>query len=462
MRKGSKRASRGVPTPSAPTATAPNGSVDKSAPKATAADVLLKRDHREVKALFARAKKAAGADEKRRLVREICKALVIHTALEEEIFYPACRAHGGDGSSLHEAQVEHDAAKLLIANLCRLSADDPYYDALVTTLREYVAHHVVEEEQPGGILDKARHGDVDLLELGQQMSGRKTELTACDLEALPAPTPRALQFAYQPQPNQSTKERDIMDRQYRERDEHGRFTGQDDRRRDDDYGMRDDRNGSRQARDDHGRFQSESGGGRYQGESRRDDGERGSNRGAGREDRSQSSSGYGERDDRGRYQSQNRDSRDERSSSGGYRDRDEESRYGTRSSRWDDEQRGDRGDERQGGGGRERDDYGRFQSRGDDRDDNGGSGSRSGIGDRDRGSNDQGRGRGWYGDSEGHAQAAEQGWQHREGRGGRGREDDDRRESRGGGRGDTQDHRGWYGDSRGHSEAARRGWEHRG
>lgn len=140
----------------------------------------------------------------------------------------------------------------------------------------------------------------------------------------------------------------------------------------------------------------------------------------------------------------------------------------------DDDDRGGRGrgrdDYNERGQNRDRDSQGRFMS-----DDRGGGGGRGRNDDDDRGGG-RGRGgdgRGWYGDSEGHSQAARQGWDDRDngGRGGSncGRDDDYRGSSsrggydddRGGGRGRGDDGRGWYGDSQGHSEAARRGWDNR-
>jgi general stress protein YciG len=71
----------------------------------------------------------------------------------------------------------------------------------------------------------------------------------------------------------------------------------------------------------------------------------------------------------------------------------------------------------------------------------------------------RGRGRGWSGDSQGHSEAAERGWENRRGGSQRDYDDDDdyayANEGRSG-RG-----RGWSGDSEGHSEAAERGWENR-
>ena len=52
---------------------------------------LLKADHRKVEDLFARFEGARKTD-KQRLAKQICTELTVHSIIEEEIFYPACRA----------------------------------------------------------------------------------------------------------------------------------------------------------------------------------------------------------------------------------------------------------------------------------------------------------------------------------------------------------------------------------
>src|SRR5262245_27933479 len=73
----------------------------------TDAVTLLKTDHRKVEQLFAQFESAQD-EQKKQLVQQICKELVIHTKLEEELFYPACRDHGVEDDLMNEAQVEHD------------------------------------------------------------------------------------------------------------------------------------------------------------------------------------------------------------------------------------------------------------------------------------------------------------------------------------------------------------------
>jgi hemerythrin superfamily protein len=60
-------------------------------PGKTDAASLLKADHRKVEGLFAQFENSQQTEEKRKLVQQICLELIVHTKLEEEIFYPACR-----------------------------------------------------------------------------------------------------------------------------------------------------------------------------------------------------------------------------------------------------------------------------------------------------------------------------------------------------------------------------------
>jgi Hemerythrin HHE cation binding domain len=71
----------------------------------------------------------------------------IHAMLEEEIFYPACQKAIDDGALISEASVEHDGAKVLIAELMDSEADNAFYDAKVMVLSEMIKHHVAEEEK---------------------------------------------------------------------------------------------------------------------------------------------------------------------------------------------------------------------------------------------------------------------------------------------------------------------------
>jgi hemerythrin superfamily protein len=137
---------------------------------------LLKADHRQVEQLFAQFQKARDDQRKLELATSICNALKVHTAIEEEIFYPAFLEAAEDEDIHHEAIVEHDGAKKLIAEIEASGPDDDFYDAKVTVLSEMIKHHVKEEEQPGGMFAEARKAGMDLAALGEQLAARKAEL----------------------------------------------------------------------------------------------------------------------------------------------------------------------------------------------------------------------------------------------------------------------------------------------
>jgi hypothetical protein len=153
---------------------------------------LLKADHRNVEALFAKFEKAKDAKTKKALADEICTELSVHATIEEEIFYPACRDAVEDDLRT-EAYVEHDGAKVLIAELAESDPDNEFYDAKMTVLSEQIQHHVKEEEKPGeGFFAQARKGDVDMDALGEQLAKRKAELLAAiKKDGLPPPETRS-------------------------------------------------------------------------------------------------------------------------------------------------------------------------------------------------------------------------------------------------------------------------------
>jgi hemerythrin superfamily protein len=139
---------------------------------------LLKQDHRNVEALFREFESARGGARKEKLARQICLELSVHTAIEEEIFYPAC-AGVVDEDLLKESFVEHDAAKLLIAEIeSGRGESDDFFESKVKVLSEEIEHHVEEEEKrETGVFSQARKGDLDMEALGAQLAARKQELT---------------------------------------------------------------------------------------------------------------------------------------------------------------------------------------------------------------------------------------------------------------------------------------------
>jgi len=152
-------------------------SIRKTAPSSRRDAIsLLKADHRQVASWFSSFGKTSSEVRKQQLASRICSALKVHTRIEEEIFYPAFLEQTQAQAMHHEAVVEHDGAKKLIAEIEAARPTDEYYDAKVTVLSEMIKHHVKEEEQPGGMFAKARRSDMDLAELGRRLAARKKQL----------------------------------------------------------------------------------------------------------------------------------------------------------------------------------------------------------------------------------------------------------------------------------------------
>jgi hemerythrin-like domain-containing protein len=139
---------------------------------------LLKQDHAAVKKAFKQFEKSKYKDPnaRREFVATICNDLIMHTELEEQIFYPAVRQKLKNDDLMNEALVEHNSAKQLIAELQKMQGDDPMLKATASVLSEYVNHHVREEERE--ILPKAQRLKLDLAGLADEMRARKDELKA--------------------------------------------------------------------------------------------------------------------------------------------------------------------------------------------------------------------------------------------------------------------------------------------
>ena len=131
---------------------------------------MLTSDHENVKKLFREGERIEDdTDRLQAIVDEVCDALTEHAEIEEEFFYPALRET--DARELvAEAEVEHNSAKQLIADLQGMDADDERYRATFKVLGEYVKHHVKEEE--GEIFPLARTSKADFEPLFEALSAR--------------------------------------------------------------------------------------------------------------------------------------------------------------------------------------------------------------------------------------------------------------------------------------------------
>jgi hemerythrin superfamily protein len=137
---------------------------------------LLKQDHRIVEKLFDDFEEADD-DELQAIAERVCQLLTIHAQIEEELFYPPAQEALEDEEDVdlvHEANVEHQSAKDLIAKIEAMTPEDDMFKATVKVLAEYVKHHVKEEETE--LFPKVKKTELDLKEMGAEMFDRKMQL----------------------------------------------------------------------------------------------------------------------------------------------------------------------------------------------------------------------------------------------------------------------------------------------
>lgn len=143
---------------------------------------LLKADHRKVESLFSDFEKADKRS-KLRIAREICAELEVHAKIEETVFYPAAKKEAKKSTDMvNEGIVEHEGIKRLVKLIPTLTASDEFFETRVKVLKEYVTHHVKEEEK--SMFPAIVESDVDLKAIGAKLALAKKRLQN-------APTSRA-------------------------------------------------------------------------------------------------------------------------------------------------------------------------------------------------------------------------------------------------------------------------------
>ncbi|WP_447984465.1 hemerythrin domain-containing protein [Nitrospira sp. Nam74] len=137
---------------------------------------MLKRDHRRVQDLFEEYE-TAGGDDKISIGHKIMNELDVHTAIEEDIFYPAFKEKAGKQGEdmVAEALEEHQAVKTALKELKAMEPDDDSFENTFHNMIHDVMHHVTEEESEMLPLAEEVLGDA-LEELGTEMQRRKHDL----------------------------------------------------------------------------------------------------------------------------------------------------------------------------------------------------------------------------------------------------------------------------------------------
>lgn len=150
---------------------------------------MLKDDHARVRKAFGDFDKLDVLEDSQQcmeLVEHTCGELEVHTALEEELFYPAARAALDDAELVDEAEVEHMTVHMLMEQIKDMEPEEEKYAATFKVLGEYVKHHLKEEEDE--MFPKLAKSKLDWDGLLQQMTERRQQLIA---ELMPEALPEA-------------------------------------------------------------------------------------------------------------------------------------------------------------------------------------------------------------------------------------------------------------------------------
>src|SRR5262249_44565237 len=89
---------------------------------------VIKSDHDRLKHLFDEYESSDKNIDRKKIVEDVLMTLKLHSAMEEEIFYPAVRPHVGV-SQMNESDEEHHVARVLIAELDNHAGDQGHLDA---------------------------------------------------------------------------------------------------------------------------------------------------------------------------------------------------------------------------------------------------------------------------------------------------------------------------------------------
>ncbi len=138
----------------------------------TDAIVILKDDHKRVRALFKKFQDSSPSAHTARAktVDDIIQELTVHTYIENEVMYPQVRALVPElEQDVLESYEEHHVADLLVMELMALAPDAEHFQAKTTVLIENVTHHMDEEENDWFPKVRSALGRKQLTDIGEKL-----------------------------------------------------------------------------------------------------------------------------------------------------------------------------------------------------------------------------------------------------------------------------------------------------
>lgn len=134
---------------------------------------LIKSDHERMRALLEEALDAREPQDRVEMLHSIRTELTAHEQMEEEVFYPALRAHGEAAQAVLESLEAHQVVEMLLDDLLDLPEESDEWHARLKELQEAAEQHMAEEEEK--VFAKAREvfSAEELDQLGVRMEETK-------------------------------------------------------------------------------------------------------------------------------------------------------------------------------------------------------------------------------------------------------------------------------------------------
>src|SRR3954469_23317375 len=133
---------------------------------------LLKEDHERIKKMLADGEKTTERGEKTRqeLFEKLKETMVAHESMEEQVLYPALKAHPKAKDMTLEAYEEHHVVDEIFEELGATPVADETWGAKFTVAKENIEHHIGEEEDEMFKTCRQIFSDDELEQMGAKMA----------------------------------------------------------------------------------------------------------------------------------------------------------------------------------------------------------------------------------------------------------------------------------------------------
>ncbi|MEP7360770.1 MAG: hemerythrin domain-containing protein [Chloroflexota bacterium] len=137
---------------------------------------LLKEDHALIKKLLAEGEQTTERGEKTRteLFERLKEILTTHERMEEEVLYPALKAHPKARDLALEGYQEHHVVDLIFEELAATPVTDEKWGAKFKVAKENIEHHIEEEESDMFEATRRAFESDQLEKMGERMAEIKS------------------------------------------------------------------------------------------------------------------------------------------------------------------------------------------------------------------------------------------------------------------------------------------------